>query len=169
MNNTLKNQNQQGFTLIELMITLTILSILIFIGSGLTRSWVDRSHVNNASQQLKNAIAQAKVAALRNPHSIGLHNTAVSLCLDDITHSINVIRLNHSSTSVCSTATPNALLQTFKIAQGINIKQSNSNLICLRFTAAGMLDTSSGSSCSTNTNFTFKVEKNHENADLFVM
>lgn len=168
MNNRTKH-NQQGLTLIELMITVTILSILVFIGSSITNSWVDRSHVNNASQQLKNAVTQAKAAALRNPNNIALQDTAVSLCLNQTQHRIDVIRLNTATASVCDTTAPNTLLQSFSLSKGINIKQNNSNFVCLRFTAAGMLNTTTGSSCSVDTNFNFKVEKNHENADLFIM
>lgn len=162
-------KSQTGFTLIELMITITVLSILIFIGSSLTTSWIDRSQVNSTATQFKNAVSTAKVAAVRNPNSIALNATAVTVCIDSNTKTLNVIRLASPTATLCSSSAPNTLLQQVQLPAGIRILQGNATLQCLRFNADGMLNTSTGSACSVHPTFNFKVEKNNESADLEFM
>ncbi len=50
-----KIKRTKGFTLVELMITILIMTILLLMGTSLTSSWITRSQVNNASSILKNS------------------------------------------------------------------------------------------------------------------
>ena len=92
---------QTGFTLIELMITIALFSILLMLGSSLTRTWVDRSQVNSALTTFKTAVTQAKASALRNTNNQLISNSSVSVCLDSTTNTLNIIRTALNSTNVC--------------------------------------------------------------------
>lgn len=166
LQNALKKQT--AFTLIELMITITILTLLLFMGSTLTRSWIDRSQVTSALSTLKNSITKAKVAALRNSDNQPLSNPAATVCVDNTTHQINVVRaLIHSTNSCDISSANNKLLHSLPIAEGILIKQGSTQVDCLSFNSAGILLTTA--SCSANTNLTFTVEKNDETADINII
>ena len=107
---------QHGFTLIELMITITILAILLVMGSSLTQTWIDRSQVNNTITIVKNTMLQAKVAALRNPYNSLSNTPSVSVCLDS-SNILHIIRANIASTEPCSTTSANnSLLQSTPLA-----------------------------------------------------
>mgnify|MGYP005830621547 CR=1 FL=1 len=78
--NHLKKQHpaQSGFTLIELMITITVMTIVLFMGSSLTSAWIDQSQVNNATSSIQSAISQAKALALCNTNNTPLTAAAAS-------------------------------------------------------------------------------------------
>lgn len=165
---------QAGFTLIELMVTLTIFAVLIMMGSSLTRTWVDRSQVNSAISTLKTAVFQAKASALRNTNNQPLNNSSVSVCLDSTSNTINIIRTALNSNNVCETpdsasSTGNVLLRTLPISNDIYIKQGSAFFNCLSFNSAGVVIQASGTSCSSDTSAAFKVGKNDESADISIL
>ncbi|WP_159516611.1 prepilin-type N-terminal cleavage/methylation domain-containing protein [Acinetobacter sp. 18QD2AZ41W] len=156
-----------GFTLIELMITITVLSILLLIGSALTRSWVDRSQINSGISTLKNTVAQAKTAALRNTNNQPLNHPAVSVCWNALSHTLSVLRLAQNSSDLCNVASADhTVLFNSSLAQGIVIRQDQTAFQCLAFNAAGVLIAPAGSSCVNSSSLSLKVEKNNENAEF---
>ena len=165
---------QTGFTLIELMITIALFSILLMLGSSLTRTWVDRSQVNSALTTFKTAVTQAKASALRNTNNQLISNSSVSVCLDSTTNTLNIIRTALSSTNVCElpsspSAGSNTLLRTFPLSQDIFIKQGTYSFQCISFNSAGVLVLVSGSGCSSDLATAFKVGKNNETADIYIL
>ena len=167
MNTTLFRQHS-GFTLIELMITIAVLSIILFMGSSLTRSWIDRSQVNNAINSLKSSLTQAKTAAIRNTDNQAMTQPAVSVCVTD--NEILIIRNKNNDAANCSlTNTNNTLLKKSELAKNISIKQDNSSFNCIAFNSVGMVTQVIGTNCSTNSNFSFVVEKNNEIANFTLL
>lgn len=160
---------QQGFTLIELMISITILAILLVMGASLTQQWVDRSQVNSTMTILKNTMLQAKVAALRNPVNSLSNRPSVSVCLDN-NNALNIIRANALSDTPCDlSSADNTLLQSTPLANGISIKHGTLLFACLSFNSRGMVTTNTDPNCSTLTHLDFEVKKNHERADIKIL
>lgn len=74
----------KGFTLIELMVTLAVMSILLMAGVPLTQGWLNSAHQRDAASVLQQGIARAKAMALRNPAGVvGADKPAALLCLND--------------------------------------------------------------------------------------
>lgn len=57
---------QKGVSLIELMVTITILGILVMLGTSLTSLWSKQAELDKASMSLKSAMGLAKATAIRN-------------------------------------------------------------------------------------------------------
>lgn len=169
------HSNQGGFTLIELMITIAVLSILLLIGSALTSAWVDRSQVNNSVSALKNAVFQAKSAALRNTNDQPTNYPAVSVCFDRETNTINVVRAaaytpNACLASIDNTPSQNYILQSYPIASGIALKTNAIDFECLAFNSSGVLILATGitTTCLNDANLKIDIEKNNEKANIQV-
>lgn len=161
---------QQAFTLIELMISITLASILLMMGSSLTQRWVDRSQVNNTISIMQNTMSQAKAAALRNPYNSTTNSPAVHVCLDQSSNSLHIIRTKSNTSSPCDlTATDNTVLQSTALARGISIKHGTHLFACLSFNSRGMLTANSDPNCSTLTHLDFEVIKNHETALIKIL
>ncbi|QLI81766.1 type II secretion system protein [Chitinibacter fontanus] len=58
---------QQGFTLVELIFTLAIMSILLALAVPLSSRWSDDAQVRKAKATMERGYQQAKAIALRNP------------------------------------------------------------------------------------------------------
>ena len=172
---SLKNSKtpQRGFTLVELMITISILVFLLFIGSSLTSAWIDRSQVDNGISSLKNAVFQAKTAALRNTNNQATTSPAVSVCWDADKHEITIVRAAANGTNAClvdvnNTPSQNYILHAFSVSKGIVLTVGNSVFECLAFNSSGILVAATGTSgaCSIQSNLEIKIEKNNENAQI---
>ena len=166
-------KTQRGFSLIELMMTVTILAILLFIGSSLSRAWVDRGHVNDAMAVVKAAVLQAKSAALRNTNNQPNSYAAASVCYDSVTSSINVVRAAAYANNACMVLAENSpeqnyILKTMKLAQGIRLSIDEADFDCLAFNASGVLVNAVGVSatCANQENIKVVIEKNDEHAEV---
>lgn len=160
-------RSQTGFTLIELMITITVLTILLFIGSSLTRAWIDQSQVNNAISSIQNAISQAKAKAIRNKNNTSFNEAAASVCIYPWQDSLEpkpktVIKVVYGS---CPLDEPDDALQSFELSN-ITIQQGAASLNCLDFNYLGTLV--SDSRCSNISNPTLTIGKNNETATIII-
>lgn len=59
--------NDQGFTLIELMVTIALLTIIMLASLPLTSGWVHSAHTAEARSKLERAFGITKALAMRNP------------------------------------------------------------------------------------------------------
>lgn len=167
--------SQHGFTLIELMITITVLAFLLFIGSSLTRAWVDRSQVDNGFSSLKNAIFQARSAALRNTNNQPTSYPAATVCYDKTVNKINIVRSAAYATNPCLVSndndpSQNYLLQELPLAKDVKLKVSGNDFNCLAFNSAGVIVAAAASSgaCSNQSGLVIRIEKNDENTSYAV-
>jgi prepilin-type N-terminal cleavage/methylation domain-containing protein len=79
-----------GFTLIEVMVVIFIMSILAMAAAPLTVQWVYRAHVYDANSQLTLAYAQTKALALRNPCSAPALAPAATLEVELIEQAVHL-------------------------------------------------------------------------------
>jgi type IV pilus assembly protein PilA len=157
---------QRGFTLVELMITITLLTIILMMGSSLSRSWIDRSQVTNAMTVFKSSVAQAQAIALRNTNNHPITQASVSVCWDETNHIMRIIRVDTASNNVCQTNAQNTVLQSFSLPKGLAIKQGTTAFQCISFNSAGVVTVATSSGCISDTKTAFKVGKNNETADI---
>lgn len=150
-----------GFTLIELMLTVAIVGVLLLSVASLTSGWVDRSQVYSAKTSLENAILQAKTLGLRNKNNKLSTTPSISVCINNDLNAIQVIQVDANLTGLCDIA-GNILLKTYSIAQGISITQNDNSVQCLSFNTLGMQIYSAGSTCINDFSTDLNIGKNNE-------
>lgn len=148
----------QGFTLIELMITIALLSFILMIGSSLTRAWVDQSQVNSAINTVQDAVSQTKAIAVRNTHNTTMQQASASMCIYDTS-----IAIVHGS---CPSTEPTHPVQSFPISNGIHIKNGSEELFCMDFNYVGVLVPNS--TCIDTATPTLTIGKNNEHAEIVI-
>ncbi|WP_180028307.1 prepilin-type N-terminal cleavage/methylation domain-containing protein [Acinetobacter sp. YH16032] len=168
-----RTYHQLGFTLVELMITIVVIAILLFMGTSLTRAWIDQGHVDNTISALKNATFQARAAALRNTNNQPSTFAAASVCFDRTNQNILVVRAAQFSTDGCTPSATNAtdgnfILQSIPLDKNVNLTVNSVDFNCLAFNSAGILVNSSYSSqvCSNFSDIKITIKKNKEIADV---
>lgn len=72
-----KAQPQRGFTLIEVLIGVTIVAIVLSLGMPSMYSWLQSSQIRNAAEAIQNGLQLAKVEAVRR-------NTGVQFNLTEL-------------------------------------------------------------------------------------
>ncbi len=76
MNKLIRTAQQQGFTLIELMVTLTVAGILIGVAVPSFQSFIKRNQAESLQSQVASAVATARTEAASR-------NTFISICASD--------------------------------------------------------------------------------------
>lgn len=66
-----KLKGESGFTLVELLVTITILCLLLFAAVPLVNNWIYSAQTREARSKLVQAYGTAKALALRNPGQAG--------------------------------------------------------------------------------------------------
>jgi len=133
-----------GFTLIELMITIAIFGILLFIGIPLTKAWSDSASQRDAAGMLKQGISRAKAMALRNPGAALDNAPAAVLCRSGQTLKLfsiaNAQAINCASTS--------NILWAALMPASVSAQASGAEIACVAFSSRG-LPVAGGSACTT--------------------
>lgn len=133
----------RGFTLVELMITVTIFGILLAIGAPFTRSWSDSAYQREAAGVLKQGLSRAKATALRNPEGARDDVAAAALC-----RSGQTLKLYKLATAVdcSSSATP---LWAGQLPGSVGVKAGGVDITCVAFNSRG-LPVAGGNACTTS-------------------
>lgn len=169
MQNSLSiHQPQAGFSLIELMITLTILAILLFMGQALTRAWIDRAHVNETMNVLQTALSMTKSSALRNSYNQPQQYPAASLCYDPATSVLSVVRAKANTTQACQNTQQTEILRQFKISKGVTVQVNQNHFDCVAFNSSGLFVHAVGQfgNCHHATPLNILIEKHNERVEL---
>jgi prepilin-type N-terminal cleavage/methylation domain-containing protein len=82
--------NRDGFTLVEMMVTLAIIAFLGLTAVPLTQRLIHSADVENADTQLMQAIAAAKSLAMRNPGKFTGEAAAALVDHDEETRTVSV-------------------------------------------------------------------------------
>lgn len=73
----MKSASQEGFTLIELMVTITILAILVVLGAPSYQEWIRNTGIRNAAESIQNGLRTARTQASQRGTNIRFEfNTA---------------------------------------------------------------------------------------------
>ncbi|TWI52771.1 prepilin-type N-terminal cleavage/methylation domain-containing protein [Pseudomonas duriflava] len=121
----------KGFTLIELMVTIAVLSILMMAGIPLTQGWVNSAHQRDAASVMQQGIARAKAVALRNPAGVaGTDKAAVLLCRSDAT--LVLVRPENSQKALdCAQSADAQVLWSGTLPKQVDIVANNKRFLCL--------------------------------------
>lgn len=80
--------HQRGYTLVELIIAMALLTLLVVGGTTLGRSWVTSSHATNAENQLLQGYKLTRATALINKNAVTGTTAAASLTIGSGTISV---------------------------------------------------------------------------------
>lgn len=136
----------KGFTLIELMITIAIFGILLFVGAPFTKAWGDSANQREAAGLLQQGISRAKATALRNPGKALDDAPAAALCRSG--QALKLFSVANAQSIDCS-ATTN-VLWTAQIPASAVVQASGADIACIAFNSRG-LPVAGGNACTTST------------------
>lgn len=150
------NAAARGFTLIELMIGLTIMALLLLAAAPFTQAWVDGTRQMRARSNLVEAVSQARSLAMRNPHAVDLAQSGkgvAAVVYNKAEYELCVVsrKADGSAWNLCSDADWRG-----KIANPASLKlhsddaEEPADFACAAFDSRGLLvkdATYAGSSC----------------------
>lgn len=140
-------KKQQGVTLIELMVTITILGILVVVGTSLTSLWSKQAELDKALMSMQSAVSLARSTALRNEFSQNNDYVASQLCFDLDSKEISVHKATSSSSASCSSTV------VFNYPLNLNIEINNIDTTifkCFAFNNFGQIATEVTGNCKKN-------------------
>lgn len=140
---------QDGFTLIEILITIALVAIISLVAVPITSEWLRDSEVQVAEGQLTQAIGHAQASGIRNvPASTGDDHAAI-ICINTTTDALTVRESTSSVTADCTAANTATVLWQAKLESRVELVDTSDNAVsCLCFNNKGLL-TDQGSSCSS--------------------
>jgi len=139
-------KTQRGFTLIELMVTVTVLAILSSMAIPFTSQWVDKNHVSQTESQLAEGFGRGKAAALRNRQAILQGNAASLVCLE-----AGKLSLHEGVEGVASAKCNSTATWVATLPDNVSIRDSNGPIACIAFDNKGLQITPDDVSCSRQT------------------
>lgn len=112
-------KHQHGVTLIELLITITLLGILATKVVPLGQAWMANTHIDNAEKALIQALGKARNEALQNPEGvIGATTAAATLKFNSSTKEISVENAKATPVVIWKTKIPTTASISFSGATG---------------------------------------------------
>ena len=143
--------NERGLSLIELMVTITILAILVVTGTSLTGLWSKQAELDKATMSLKSAMDLAKSTAIRNEFAKSMDYAVSQICFDQNKKEISV----HEATAMESASCTTTIVFSYSLSQTIEIKDANSSdFKCFSFNHFGQVSTEITGNCKTNLSLT---------------
>jgi len=98
-------RKQSGLTLIELMIGLTIFTLLLLSGAPSFSAWIQSSHIRNSAESIQNGLTFARAEAVRRNKAVSFNlvDSLTSSCTVS-TSSANWVISRSDPTSKCDVA-----------------------------------------------------------------
>jgi|SRR5450830_444288 len=137
--------HSRGFTLIEMMITITLFGLLLLVGVPLTQSWANSGYQRDAVGLLKQGISRAKSIALRNQGTV--HDSAPAAVLCRSGQNLKLFSLTTGQTIDCTATTQ--ILWSTPLPNAAVIQVASVDLACIAFSNRGFA--LSNGSCTTGT------------------
>lgn len=147
----IRNIREAGLSLIELMITITILAILVVSGTALTGQWSRQTELDKASMALNSAMGLAKATAIRNEFAQTADASASQICFDANTKVLEVRKASATQAASCS----NTIVFSYPLSQSIEIKNvDTTSFKCFSFNHFGQVATEITGNCKKNLTLT---------------
>lgn len=138
---------EDGVSLIELMVTITILSILVLAGTSLTGLWSKQAELDKATMSLKSAMSLSRSIAIRNQFAKNMNDTASQMCFDATNKEITV----HKATATGSASCGSPIVFSYPLSPTIDIKNTNNtNFNCFAFNSFGRIMSVNAGNCKNN-------------------
>ncbi len=154
---------QRGFSLIELMVTITILAILVTAGSAFTAQWSKQAELDKAVMSFQSAIDLAKSTAIRNEFATNTSLPASQICFDSSTAELTVRKASTSGSASCTSA---IIFSSF-LKNSIDIKRASdtASFQCFALNNYGQIISHETAeySCKTDLNITIHNGTLNEN------
>ncbi|WP_151981876.1 pilus assembly FimT family protein [Acinetobacter guerrae] len=143
---------QVGISLIELMITITLLAILVVTGTAFTAQWAKQAELDKAVMSLRSAMSLAKSIALRNEFATTVSLPASQLCFDSLTKELTVRKASLDTSASCTSS----IVSSVFLSNSIEINQSsdNTSFKCFALNNYGQIITEITGNCKANLNIT---------------
>jgi type IV pilus assembly protein PilA len=144
---------KKGFTLIEILITISLLALIILVAAPFSGSWVGDARVLETEGQLTQAMGKAKAAALRNRMG-AINNNPVAIICKNNTNLVTVVEGISGTAPNCSPLAGSQIWET-QIHSTVTINVNNAAMSCLCLDNKGAVTTATAacSACSTATQF----------------
>ena len=138
---------EDGVSLIELMVTITILSILVLAGTSLTGLWSKQAELDKATMSLKSAMSLSISTAIRNQLAKNMNDTASQMCFDATNKEITV----HKATATGSASCGSPIVFSYPLSPTIDIKNTNNtNFNSFAFNNFGRIMSDNAGNCINN-------------------
>nr|WP_316639303.1 type II secretion system protein [uncultured Roseateles sp.] len=145
---------QAGFSLVELMVSVTIMLLLALATTPFTRAWADKAAVQQTQGQMRQALAQLRSQALRNASAASTGPAAVLVSLQGRLCVFSGAPATLSCEAAGWSAVPKATITVNEVANQ-----------CLALDSAGLPLSSTIGDTACTTNFVYKISRGAENPD----
>jgi prepilin-type N-terminal cleavage/methylation domain-containing protein len=125
-------RQEDGFTLVEMMLVVTITSILAMMAGPLTGSWVTQNTLDQSANVLQEAYGRAKAAGLRNRFGIYGDNIVSMLCVQ-----ANVISVREATDKDTPASCSTTQVWKTTLQNNVSILSSGQAATCFGFNAQG--------------------------------
>ena len=120
----------RGFTLVELLVVITLIAIFAMAASSLGGSWINQTRIVDTQGILDEAIGRAKAAALRNGQALMAGSAAV-VCFANATLTV---RESNAANTPPSCAANGSAIWNNSVPASVAIKVDGvNNLACIAF------------------------------------
>lgn len=109
-------RKQHGFSLIEIMITVSLVVLLTMMAAPLARAWVANAHIADTEKKLRQAYKKVVSLAIRNTSASSA--TSASLVFNNTTHTLTIV--NNGSATWTATYYPDTSIVVGSCASPIN-------------------------------------------------